>query len=47
MNLKFPTVAELREEHDLGTLKPVSRDTSWSVQLKDDDGLEPADVQGV
>ncbi|WP_432588103.1 hypothetical protein ABVG11_23535 [Streptomyces sp. HD1123-B1] len=47
MNLKFPTAAELREEQDLGTLKPVSRDTCWSVQLKDDGGLEPADVQVV
>ncbi|MCP9210988.1 hypothetical protein [Streptomyces cucumeris] len=47
MNLKFPTAAELREEQDLRTLKPVSRDTGWNVHLKDDDGLEPADVQGI
>lgn len=47
MTLTFPTAAELRDEQDLKTLKMASRDTCWSVQLKDDDDLEPADIQGV
>jgi hypothetical protein len=47
MTLNFPTAAELCGEQDLKTLKATSRDTCWSVQLKDDDDLEPADIQGV
>ncbi|MEU9124408.1 hypothetical protein AB0C96_31880 [Streptomyces sp. NPDC048506] len=47
MTLKFPTTAELRDEQDLKTLKAASSDTCWSVQLKNDDDLEPADIQGV
>ncbi|MFJ9855110.1 hypothetical protein [Streptomyces sp. NPDC101150] len=47
MTLKFPTEAELRDEQDLKHLKAASRDTCWSVQLKDDADLEPADIQGV
>ncbi|MFD0687213.1 hypothetical protein [Actinomadura fibrosa] len=46
MALHFPSAAELRDEQEPGEIQAVSRDTCWSVKLKDDADLEPADVHG-
>ncbi|ADI07531.1 hypothetical protein SBI_04411 [Streptomyces bingchenggensis BCW-1] len=49
MTLNFPTAAELRDEQHLkgpSTSQMSSKDSAWCVKLKDNDGLEPADVHG-
>ncbi|NUW36264.1 hypothetical protein HTZ77_33370 [Nonomuraea sp. SMC257] len=45
MKLNFPTPTQLRGELT-SLIQLTSRDTCWSVKLKDDDDLEPADVHG-
>ncbi|GAA2310064.1 hypothetical protein GCM10010149_70450 [Nonomuraea roseoviolacea subsp. roseoviolacea] len=45
MKINFPTATQLRG--DLTSLmQTTSKDTCWSVKLKDNDDLEPADVHG-
>lgn len=49
MALNLPTAAELRDEQDSAEpsrIQMMTRDTCWSVKLKDDADLEPADVHG-
>ncbi|MGW3565986.1 hypothetical protein ACWDSL_19280 [Streptomyces sp. NPDC000941] len=49
MTLNFPTAAELRDEQHLkdpGATQMTDKDSHWCVKLKDNNGLEPADVHG-
>ncbi|MEV4804339.1 hypothetical protein AB0K18_30420 [Nonomuraea sp. NPDC049421] len=45
MTLNFPTAVQLRGDLD-SVLQTSMKDTVWSVRLKDDDNLDPADVHG-
>ncbi|MBB5778703.1 hypothetical protein [Nonomuraea jabiensis] len=45
MNLNMPTATQLRGELS-NLLQMTIKDTVWSVKLKDNDDLEPADVHG-